>query len=184
MIRHSLFCGVTQSGKTTLARYICRGLLAQGQAAVVFDPVGTQTLGGGWGESHNLRLFNDAGKFLEYMADERVTKCHVFVDESDELFNLSRRENFWMLTRGRHFELSMNVIACRPKLLAPSVRRQCTRLYMFRLAVDDRNEIGRDFGHDDFAAYNLDAGEFVISDSGSRDVKTANLRQLLEKEVT
>ena len=177
---HSLFCGVTQSGKTTLARYIARELAKRGQPMSVYDPVGTPTRGGDWPES--ATMFRDEEKFLEHLADDRVVNRHIFVDEADELFHLARRENFWLLTRGRHFGFSVNLICCRPKSLAPAVRRQCTRVYMFRLAKDDAVEVGRDLGHSDFAAYDFDQGEFLIANSASPLVTRAHLDNFLGKE--
>jgi hypothetical protein len=175
---HSLFVGVTLSGKTTLARYMSRELRRRAQTVIVFDPMRTVTAGGDWGEG--AHIFDQEEAFLMMMEDERVQHAHIFVDEADMVFNHGRRENFWMLTRGRHYGFAMNLISQRPKLLHPTVRDQCTRLYMFRLPTNDRVELGRDKGHDDFAAYDLDAGAFVVANSAAREVTRHNIFSTLK----
>lgn len=177
---HSLFVGVTLSGKTTLARAVSRALRSRGQSVIVFDPMRTPTAGGDWGEG--AHIFDQEEAFLTMMGDDRVMRAHIFVDEADMVFNHARRENFWMLTRGRHYGFEMNLISQRPKLLHPTCRDQCTRMYMFRLPINDRVELGRDKGHDHFAEYDLDAGEFLVANSASREIARGNVFQLLKKE--
>lgn len=177
---HSLYVGVTLSGKTTLARAVSRELRRKQQTVIVFDPMRTETAGGDWGEG--AYIFDQEENFLTMMQDERTARTHVFVDEADMVFNHGRMENFWMLTRGRHYGFEMNLISQRPKLLHPTVRDQCTRLYMFRLPVNDRVELGRDKGHDHFAEYDLDAGEFVVANSASRDITRGNVFQLIKRK--
>jgi DNA polymerase III delta prime subunit len=177
---HALFCGVTLSGKTTLARALSRALVSQGHGVAIYDPVGSPTIGGGWGETPYK--FHDEVEFLDFMNDDRVRDVHVFVDEADMLFNHARRENFWMLSRGRHFGLSMNLITTRPKLLHPSPRSQCTRLYMFVLSKDEAREIGREKGLNNLDAYELDKGDFLIANSASPVVQKANIFHLLERK--
>jgi adenylylsulfate kinase-like enzyme len=46
---HTLYTGVSLTGKTTLARSIARQLHAKGHRGIVYDPTLTATLGGGWG---------------------------------------------------------------------------------------------------------------------------------------
>lgn len=151
---------------------------ARQQTVIVFDPVGTSTAGGGWGDG--AFVFDDEEEFLELMHDERVQRAHVFVDEADIIFNHARKENFWMVTRGRHFGLSVNLLTQRPMLVHPTVRGQCPRLYMFRLGKSDRSELGQERAFDDFGAIDLDAGEFVVADSAQRDYKRLNVFQLLK----
>lgn len=175
---HSLFVGVTLSGKTTLARYISRELRAQGHTVIVYDPVGSSTAGGDWGAG--AHVFSEEQQFLTMMEDPRTMHAHVFVDEADIVFNHGRPENRWLLTRGRHFGFSMNILSQRPSLLDPTVRGQCTRLYMFRLAKADRKLLGEEKGFDDFGAYDLDAGEFIVANSASRETQRRNIFQILK----
>ena len=173
---HTLICGVTMSGKTTLAHKFAHELASQGQAIIVFDPVMTPTAAGTWPE--NALLFDDEFEFFNYLVKEEVNKAHVFIDESGDVFNLNKPWNFWLLTRGRHFGFSVFLIAQRPKMLAPTVRNQCGRAYVFRLARDDLKEIAADFGFSDLQKIMLDKGDFLLLNSGSAQYQKGNVFQL------
>lgn len=173
---HTLICGVTMSGKTTLAHKFAHELAAQGQTIIVYDPVMTPTAAGSW--PSNALLFDDENQFFDYLVKDEVNKAHVFIDESGDVFNLSKPWNFWLLTRGRHFGFSVFLIAQRPKMLAPTVRNQCGRAYVFRLAKDDLKEIGADFGFSDLQKINLDKGDFLLLNSGSAHYQKGNVFSL------
>ena len=141
---HTIICGVTLSGKTTLARALARHVGRQRQNVIVYDPVMTATQGGDWGKS--AVVFNDPQKFWGFVSRDDVGHAHIFIDEAGDLFHLGARENFWLLTRGRHFGFQVYLISQRPKMIAPSARTQCGMAYMFRLARDDAKEIWADAG--------------------------------------
>jgi hypothetical protein len=172
---HTLYTGVTQSGKTTMARLISRQLAAQGQTGIVFDPMGTHTAGGGWGFKE---IHHDPYVFLERLEDPKLTKAHVFVDEAHKLLGHEMKENFWMMTEGRHFGLFMHILTQRPNKVHPDVRSQCERCYMFRLAQDDAAEIGKDYGHSGVHKISLDKGDFLLFNSGSAAIQRGNVFQL------
>ena len=177
---HSLICGVTQSGKTTLARSIARAASDAGHNLIVFDPVGTGTAGGDW--PAGAIVFDDPGEFVEYMNRPDVSFAHVFIDEADEVFSLSDRANFWIPKKGRHFGFQLYMITQRPKMIAPTARKQVGRCYMFRLALDDAKELAADFGFSDAHKISLDKGDFLVLDSGQASIKRANIFQLLESK--
>lgn len=177
IILHTLICGVTQSGKTTLARELARAAALQGQNVIVFDPVGTDTAGGGWPPS--AVVFDDSARFFEYVESPCVIGAHVFIDEAADFFGVGDKDNQWLLTRGRHFYLHIYLIAQRPKMIAPNARTQCGVCYMFRLACEDADEIGRDFGHSQLGKISLDKGDFFILNSGQASKQRANIFNLL-----
>lgn len=174
---HSLIVGVTESGKTTLAHALAADLMAQGQRIIVFDPVGSFTKKGTW--PAGAVIFDDEDLFFEYLADDRVCHAHVFVDEAGEVFNASKRHNLWLLTRGRHYGLSVYMICQRPKMLLPAARGQASRAYIFRLAVSDLKEISADMGFSDLENIPLDRGDFIMLVSGSAQMERANIFSLL-----
>jgi DNA helicase HerA-like ATPase len=177
---HTLICGVTESGKTTLAHALAGKLADSGARIIVYDPVGTKTSAGNWPES--AILFDDETALFDYLSRDDVHSAHVFVDEAGEIFNLGKRENFWLLTRGRHFGFHVILIAQRPKMLPPTVRTQCARGYLFRMSPDDAAEILGDFGHrPKILGAPLDKGDFYILDSGQASIKRANIFNLLKK---
>lgn len=178
---HTLISGVTESGKTTLARELARALAAAGQNVIVYDPVGSATAGGGWPAS--AVVFDDSSEFFDYVERPDVIGAHVFIDEAADFFGVGDKQNFWLLTRGRHFYLHVYLIAQRPKMIAPNARSQCGRCYMFRLAVEDADEIGRDFGHSLLGKTSLERGDFFILESGTSKIRRANIFELLNANI-
>jgi DNA helicase HerA-like ATPase len=177
-IVHCLYVGVTQSGKTTLARAVSRQFLAKKTNVAVFDPLGTSTAGGDWGEG--ALIFTDAETFLNWIYSPEAVNYQVFVDEAHKVLGHLHPENFWMLTEGRHFFLTLHLMTQRPKKLHPDVRHNCGRCYMFRLSKSDRSEIGADYGFDDLDKLSLDKGDFLVLNSGTAKFDRGNVFQLLE----
>ncbi len=177
---HQLFIGVTLSGKTTLAREFSRKLLEHKKLVAVYDPLGTATAGGDWGEG--ALIFSDREKFLDFVHSDACVNYHIFVDEAHHVFHHTMGENFWMLTEGRHHGMYFYLISQRPKKIHPDVRTGCAVCYMFRLAQDDAKEIGADYGHSNIHKENLDKGDFLVLNSGSAEFSRANVFTLLEKD--
>ena len=188
MITHTLICGVTMSGKTTLARHIAQSLDKKDQAVVVYDPLGTPTENTGWGEK--ARIFASKDDFLEFLSSTECGKCHIFIDEAADIFSQSDSENFWLATRGRHYGYQLYLIAQRPKMIAPTVRTQCGLCYMFRLSKDDAKEICADFGHNypevlengEKEIKPLDKGDALVLTSGSASFERFNIFNYLKRK--
>ena len=174
---HALICGVTQSGKTTLAHAMSHHFAEAGQRVIVFDPVGTETAKGKWPDS--AVIFSEEGEFFEYLSRDDVNDAHVFIDEAGDIFTAQKRENLWLLTRGRHFGFSVYMIAQRPKMILPSARSMAGACYLFRLAADDMRDIGRDFGFSGLDKINLDRGDFLVLISGQSDYTRSNVFAIL-----
>jgi energy-coupling factor transporter ATP-binding protein EcfA2 len=180
----SLFTGTTQSGKTTLARHMARAACKKGELVIVRDPVaGTATAGGDWGDK--AEIYSDDELFMARLLDliESKTPAHIYIDEAGDLFGMSQRENFWLATRGRHYGFEVSFITQRPKLIAPSVRGQCSRVFMFRLSTADMREVLADCGHDlSIIKTPLDKGDFLALNSGSAQFARANVFTLLKSK--
>lgn len=174
---HVLICGVTQSGKTTLARAIARDLADRGERGIVYDPVGSNTAGGAWPET--FEVYQEPDEFMARLNDPTLSDAHIFVDEADEIFSLSDRDNFWLPKKGRHFLFRVYMITQRPTMIAPTARKQAGRCYMFRLAIDDAKELAANFGFSDIHKEILDKGDFIVLDSGQASTKRANIFKLL-----
>lgn len=173
---HALICGVTQTGKTTLAHNIAHEFAQKGAGIIVYDPVGTETIRGKWPESSVI--FSDEHEFFGYLSRDDVNNAFVFIDEAGDIFNAQKRENMWLLTRGRHFGFSVFMIAQRPKMILPSARSMAGVCYLFRLSSDDMRDIGRDFGFSGLDKINLDRGDFIVLESGLSDYQTGNVFNL------
>jgi len=179
---HHLICGVTMSGKTTLARMLARYLLSKKQKVVVYDPMGTDTAGGGWGEG--AIVFDEIPDFLAYVESDECGAAHVFVDEADLIFSLDQKENHWMLRRGRHFGMTLYCITQRPVLIAPSVRSMCGRAYVFRLVQDDIKRVAADYAFDKAHEISLDAGDFLCFTAGVSTFQRGNVFKMVSSSTS
>lgn len=173
---HALICGVTQTGKTTLAHNIAHEFAQNGASIIVYDPVGSETVRGKWPESSVI--FSDEHEFFEYLSRDDVNNAFVFIDEAGDIFTTQKRENMWLLTRGRHFGFSVFMIAQRPKMILPSARSMAGVCYLFRLSSDDMRDIGRDFGFSGIDKIKLDRGDFIMLESGLSDYQIGNVFNL------
>jgi hypothetical protein len=181
---HILYCGVTMTGKTTLARHHARILDKANHVVVVYDPVMTATAGGGWPERGVI--YNDPEKLEKFLEKAHGTEEHpvfLFVDESADLFNHSQTHMHWVPRRIRHQDIYLRLIAQRPKMLHPDVRSQCSYAYVLRLAQDDKKMIYSDFGHSgDVETKPLDKGDCVLLTSGSSDIEEFNVFELVNRK--
>lgn len=186
---HSLYCGVTQSGKTTLARHHARLLCDVGYDVVIYDPVLTETAGGDWFPENQKNndakrlIFHDSEKFLKWLvaakAENDERPIFVFVDESADIFGHQNTDANWLPRRVRHQGIYLRLISQRPKMLPPNVRSQTAHCYMFRLASDDAKMVLADYGHDNILSEPLDSGDFVLLISGSSSIERHNVFELI-----
>lgn len=175
---HSLYTGVTQSGKTTLARAAAREFCGLKNRVIVYDPLGTATAGGDWGET--AEVHDDIDTFLDVVYHADTTNAKLFIDEAHHVFAHADKSHLWMLTQGRHYGLEAHLITQRPTKVHPDARTNCGRCFMFRLAHDDARAIGLDYGFSDIHKISLDKGDFVILNSGTAHYSSSNVFKLLE----
>ena len=139
---------------------------------VVFDPVGSATLGGDWGEG--AKVYQNAEEFQDYIHSGKLTPCKMFIDEASSIFSHEQRENFWLAERGRHYGIQLFTITQRPMRIHPSVRDQHSEAYVFRLKSMDIANVGADFGHD-LRDIQLDTGDYLHLVSGHRAFTRSNV---------
>lgn len=178
VITHTLYTGVTQSGKTTAARLMSRHVLQLKGKSIVYDPLGTSTAGGEWGDG--ALVFDDAEAFLEHIYAPETINAHIFVDEAHHIFSHADKSHLWLLTQGRHYGLELHLITQRPTKVHPDARTNCPRCVMFRLAHDDARAIGLDYGFSDIHKISLDKGDFLLLNSGTATYSQGNIFKLLE----
>lgn len=174
---HTLICGVTESGKTTLAHKLADFDAREKKRVIVFDPVLTTTKFGEWPD--HAEIFTDEQKFTRFLAKQGNAETSVYIDEGGDIFSHSQPENRWILTRGRHLGYQVTLICQRPKLVSPSVRHQTSRLFLFRLADSDLQAIAADYGHSKLNKISLDQGDFLVLHSGHAQIVRANVFELL-----
>jgi len=181
---HTIICGATLCGKTTLAHRLAQFDEEDKKHIVVYDPVLTGTAAGEW-PTKNVALFDDERKFLKYVHGTHGEETSIYVDEAADLFDHSKKENRWILTRGRHLGYKVTIITQRPKMVHPSVRAQTSRAFVFRLKVSDSKEVIGDYGHDyrsgGLGQQELDQGDFLVLYSGHAQVLRANIFELVNR---
>ena len=181
---HVLYCGVTMTGKTTLAREHAAILVKAKYTVFVYDPVLTDTANGNWpDECEIFETPEDFHKKIDDLQDDGGDPEHpvfFFVDESADLFAHGETHAHWIARRIRHAEVYLRLIAQRPNMLHPSVRTQCSYVYMLRLSKDDARIICGDMGHG-VETYStvLDKGDCILLTSGSSQTEQFNVFELL-----
>lgn len=179
--QHILYCGVTMTGKTTLARHHADILDRSDYDLVIYDPVGTPTANGDWPEG--ARIFREKEalhKWIESARGEPERPIFLFVDEGADIFGHGDRDALWIPRKCRHQDIYLRIMAQRPKMLHPNVRTQCALAYMFRLSRDDAREIAGDFGHGaEVVNETLDTGDCILLTSGSEAIERFNVFQLV-----
>lgn len=180
---HFLYCGVTQTGKTTLARHHARILDRADYDVVVYDPVGTETAGGEWPERAKILTTPEQfHKFINNAGGEPERPLFLFVDESADIFGHGETHAHWIPRKCRHADIYLRLIVQRPKMLHPSVRTQCAYAYMLRLSIDDAKMLCADFGHGtEVASENLDKGDCILLTSGTEGIESFNVFELVDR---
>lgn len=124
---------MTESGKTSLAKKLARKLQAEQKGVLVLDTLCDP----GWAEGNGEFIFQtkDSEEFLEAFWASKG--CFAFVDEGAE--NAGRYDKAMMLTatRGRHWGHSCFYISQVGTALNPTIRRNCSKLFLFATARED-----------------------------------------------
>lgn len=119
---HSLILGMTEMGKTTLARALSAAYRKQGFKNIVLDPLRDPR----WSADF---ITSDGDEFLDIA--KRSKRCMLFMDEGSESVGRYNFEMQWTATQSRHWGHSSHFIAQGAVQLAPIVRDQCSRVFLF-----------------------------------------------------
>jgi hypothetical protein len=134
---HSLIIGMTESGKTTLAKKLCEKYRASNIKTIVLDPL--------WDNWNADFQTDNPSEFMAVVSNPETQSCAVFIDESGESIGQYNKEMFWLATRARHYGHNSHFIVQRTKQLSPTVRGQCRFLYLFNSPINDCKELAQDF---------------------------------------
>lgn len=108
----------------------------QGIGVIVLDPIGDNR----WDADY---ITHDATKFVAMVQKQR--NCMLFIDESGEMIGQYNDEMFFLATRARHMGHISHFLVQRPAQLNPTVRGQCTRLFLFMVASKDAKTLADEF---------------------------------------
>lgn len=181
---HTLILGITSSGKTTLATDELVPLYkSQGTPVVVLDPDLRQE----WGVP-NLNdikkgeaitvgvMTDDPEKFLEICKTNQ--SCALFIDESGQTIGRYAGQMQWVATNSRKWGHKAHFITQRATQLDPTIRAQCTSIFLFKQSVDDAKILSREFVAPELmGASNLKTGEYLYKIGIDNPVKKGRTKK-------
>lgn len=134
---HCLIIGITGSGKTTLAAKMATRMQAAGRLVLIFDPFSNSK----WTSPY---VYRDASAFVEVAKSCR--DASLFIDEAAEAVGIGDRAHHWLATASRNHGHAAIFLAQRLTMVAPHVRRNCARVFSFKLHPADAEGLARDMG--------------------------------------
>lgn len=150
---HVLILGMTESGKTTLARTLAQHYKRNGVGVLVLDPLSDPR----WPCDF---VTADSDEFLDVFWRSR--RCVAFMDEGGESVGRYNTAMQATATRGRHWGHSCHFIAQRATQLAPIVRDQCTHLFLFCSSLKDGEILADEWNKPELAeCAKLRQGEYI-----------------------
>lgn len=157
---HVLILGMTESGKTTLAKKLCKDYQKRKIACIVLDPLRDP----GWSDAPDSDLFFQTVDKDEFLATVKASqRCAVFIDESGESVGQYDTTMHWLATRGRHYGHNCHFISQRGQQIAKTVRDQCGRLFLFTCSLTDAKILADEWNKPVLReAHMLEQGEFFI----------------------
>jgi hypothetical protein len=148
---HSLICGITESGKTTLGKHLASIHRKQGFHIHVLTSV--------WDAWDADFLTDDKDEFLKAFWESR--SLIVFVDEGGETVGRYDETMKATATRGRHYGHSCYYIVQASREINPTIREQCTQLFLFNCGRKTAETLAEDWNQPELAnAPSLLKGEY------------------------
>ncbi len=149
-----LLVGMTESGKTTLAKRLSADQKNRGIGVLVLDCLNSE----GWAADFQT---TDPDQFLDVFWKSQ--NCAVFIDEAGDSvgrFNMAMEQT---ATRGRHFGHNVHYISQRHAQLSKTVRDQCRYLALFRSSLDDCKIHSREWARPALlSGSELEQGEYLF----------------------
>jgi hypothetical protein len=136
---HTLIIGMSESGKTSLAKQIAANMRARNIRTMALDPLRDPA----WPVDF---ITADQHEFLRTFWASK--KCAAFMDEGGQSvgrYNLAMQET---VTKGRHWGHACYLIAQKATQLAPVVRDMCSTLFVFSVAPSSAKMLAEDFNND------------------------------------
>jgi hypothetical protein len=151
---HTLIFGMTQSGKTTLAKKVLIPKYKKlGLKTIVLDP-----LNDNWDADFQT---DDENDFLRVLWNSR--QCCAFLDEAGDTVGRYNSAMIQTATRGRHWGHKIHYLAQRASLIATTVRDQCSTLYLFTSSINDGKIHANEWNKPELVNCNtLQQGEFYV----------------------
>lgn len=150
---HSLILGLTNQGKTSLAKRLAGGAINNGRAVIVLDPFYRISPWPCTYQTDKPDLFKSA-VFSNI-------NCHVFIDESGEMLD-KKTSDARLATQSRHYGHMVYFISQRAQMVDRSIRSMCSNLFVFRQSTFDAKILTQETAADFLPASQLQQGEFLM----------------------
>ena len=124
---------MTESGKTTLAKNLARLSRQKQRGVLVLDPMHDE-----W--DCDFKTANQ-DEFLQAFYASQC--CDIFIDEAGDAIGQYDKAMFRTATKGRHWGHNCHYITQRGAQLSPTVRTQCSVLFLFAMAREDTELLAR-----------------------------------------
>jgi len=154
---HSLIIGMSESGKTTLAKQIAEEFTSQGQEYIVYDPITPYQ--SAWENASFIT--DDIDQLYNIAKHPESRNLLIIIDESSVGIGRNPKDKQWFATQARHWGHTVLFLAQREVQVSVTVRDQCTWVYIFKISKKDSEKFADEFGHDVLKnAHLLDKLEF------------------------
>jgi len=132
---HSLLLGMTESGKTSLAKQLIAEFQKKEIKCITLDPLGDPSFGADF-------ITCNPEEFSRIWKNSRG--CAVFIDEAGTVGKFSEhiRE---AATKGRHWGHQFFFLSQKATQIEPLVRDQCSNLFLFRSGLQSRKTLAEEF---------------------------------------
>lgn len=128
---HVLIFGMTESGKTTLAKRLAARWRENGSCIIILDSLNDP----GWECGTQDFQTSDPDEFIAVFWASR--RCAVFIDEAGDAVGRYNTVMQRTATRGRHWGHSVHFISQRGVQISPTVRDQCSDIYLLTSSLKD-----------------------------------------------
>jgi hypothetical protein len=136
---HVITIGQTESGKTILNKRLSHWYKKNGIGVVVLDVMRDPD----WAADY---LTDDAEQFLAFVKNpKKCLQCALFIDEAGGTIPRYADAFGWLTTQSRHHGHVCHLITQRAQMVTPTIRNQCSTLYIFNVNGKDAKIYAEDF---------------------------------------
>ncbi len=135
---HTIICGTTGTGKTTLGLILAREAKKRKIMSMVFD-----RRDAGYCCDIVVKSFP---RFLELA--QASSNMMLFVDDCPTVLQRGKDSHKWLTTESRHQGHNVVLMAQRYMMIPKDNRDNCQTVLMFRQSLRDCKEIAEEFGYD------------------------------------
>jgi hypothetical protein len=152
-VAHSLIVGMTESGKTTLAKIFISRMKKRGVKTIVLDPLSDPT----WGADEVTSYPN---KFLRFLKANK--SCYFVIDEGGQAIGRYNKPMEWTATTSRHLGHAGLFLVQGCSQVGPIVRGQCSFVYLFCCSAGNFKIISEEWNQPELMTIpRLKRGEFI-----------------------